>query len=67
MKEIAEAIRESISTDSIVHISVETQDIYEAMAGENYDEAIDLRGGHYDVWGDVDSNAWRLNVRVVVS
>lgn len=65
MKEIAEAIQESISTDSIVHITVEASDIYEAMEGVDYDDAIDLGDGHYDVWGaDDDDRTWRLNVAV---
>lgn len=31
MKEIAEAIQESISHESIVHVTVEASDIYEAL------------------------------------
>ncbi len=66
MKEITEAIQESISHDSIVHITVEASDIYEAMYGIAFDDNVhiqDFGKDYHDVWGtDDEGNQWRLNV-----
>jgi len=61
MKEIKEAVQESIDTDSIVHVTIISENIYNAMEGVDYDDAIQENDGSYDVWGD----EWRLNVTIV--
>ena len=63
MKDIKEAIQASIATDSIIHVTVNAADIYEAMEGVGYDDAIEVDGA-YDVWGEANGQEWRLNVTV---
>ena len=66
MKGIAEAIQESISHNSIVHVTVDADDIYEAMYGVDFDDNVhiqDFGKDFHDVWGtDNYGNTWRLNV-----
>ena len=66
MKEIVEAIQESISRNSIVHVVTDADDIYEAMYGVDFDNNVhnqDFGKDYHDVWGtDNDGNTWRLNV-----
>lgn len=57
MKAITEAITESRNTDSIVHITVDEANIFGAMDGIDYDDAIE-NDGTWEVWGD----DWRLAV-----
>ena len=57
MMKITEAITESIETDSIIHIDVDAPDIYAAMDGVEYEDAI-LNDGVWDVWGA----DWRLAI-----
>lgn len=61
-KQIASAIAESISTDSIIHLTIAAGDIYDAMGGVDYDDAVNV-DGIYDVWGTNDAGeSWRLYV-----
>ena len=66
---IQDAIQESISTDSIIHITVGAADIYEAMEGVPYDDAVQLEHGEWDVWGsDEDAGGeYRLHLVLVTS
>ena len=66
MEKIAEAIQESISRGSIVHVTVDADDIYDAMYGVDFDGNVhiqDFGKDFHDVWGaDNGGNTWRLNV-----
>ena len=66
MKGITEAIQESISRNSIVRITIDADDIYEAMYGVDFDDNVhiqDFGKDYHDVWGtDNYGNTWRLNV-----
>ena len=66
MEEIKDAIKESIAHDSIVRITIDADDIYEAMYGVDFDDNVhiqDFGKDFHDVWGtDDEGNQWRLNV-----
>ena len=66
MEEIKDAIKESIAHDSIVRITIDADDIYEAMYGVDFDDNVhiqDFGKDFHDVWGtDNYGNTWRLNV-----
>lgn len=62
---IANAIQESITHDTISHVSVAAPDIYVAMEGTSYEDAVEAEDGIYDVWGTDDSgNDWRLYITI---
>lgn len=65
--EIKAAIKESMDHNMIAHVSVEIgdlyADIYDALAGADYEEAVEAEPGIYDVWGTDDyGNEWRIYI-----
>ena len=69
--EISAAIKESINHDTAAHVSVEIgdlyTDIYDALAGVDYEEAIEAEPGVWDVWGSDDyGNEWRIYIHTNV-
>ena len=60
---IADAIERSIDTDSIIHVTVEAEDIHSALEGALPDDFIQLDHGEWDVWGS-DPEEWRLTVTI---
>jgi len=66
MSNIANAIANSINTNSIIHVEVDGN-LHDAMydmtsAVDDYDYAME-NDGSLDVWGtDEDGNEWRVNI-----
>lgn len=64
---INEAINESVDWDRNVDITIQGVDIIDAMSGIDYDDAVQLDGIVYDVWGVTDDGEdWRLSVTLEV-
>ena len=67
---IVEAVEMSITHDAIGKVVAEIEagwDIFDVMAGVDYEDMAEENDGSFDVWGGDGDRAWRINVMLVAA
>ena len=64
--EIAEAVATAISRNSAPGVEIKAAEIYDALKGVDYEDAVEVEPRVFDVWGTDDDGApWRIEVNLI--